>query len=169
MAEKGRVLLTNQLIWSRMGIIDANTAEAEDNALDEAERFYSTAKLLDNVVAFEVEEGSGINGIEIRFLFSTNEHTADIDIWTAKKDDDNLELVCTTDVVCGNQDSNDGKKFADTANLSNEDGWAKKPKSKVAGTDYIVVIRFDLCGRKRVLLHGYGTFDSDCIIEISGY
>jgi len=152
-----------------MGTIDANTAEAEDNALDEAERFYSTAKLLDNVVAFEVEEGSGINGIEIRFLFSTNSHTADIEIWAARAGDDNIRRVCTLDVVAGNQDTSDSLKIADTINVSNEDGWPKKPKSKVSGTDHIATLHFDLCGYKRILFHGYGTFDSDIIIEISGY
>ncbi|GAG31314.1 unnamed protein product [marine sediment metagenome] len=168
MSEKGRVLLTNQIKWFRLGTIDKTAAEAEDNALDEAERFFSTAKLLDNSV-FMDEIPESINGIEIRYLLTSDGATADLDIWAAKNGDDNLELVATVDVICGNQDTDDGKKFADTAILSNEDGWPKKPRTKVAGTDYIAVTHLDLCGRDKILVHGYGTFDEDTIIEVSGY
>lgn len=166
MPEKGRVLLTTQNVWTEIGTIDA-TAAGADVALAASERFYSTAKLLDNVVSAEVSED--INGIEIRALLSTNDHDVDFDIWAARAEDDNLTLVATVDCIAGNQDSDGSKKFADTLTLSNTDGWPKKPKTKVAGANYMARTFFDLCGYKRVLIHGYGTFDSDCIIEVSGH
>jgi len=166
MSEKERALATNQFQWSRLGTIDA-TAAGADVALAKTERFYSTASVLDNSVAFETD--SELNGIEVRFLLSTNNEDVDIDIWAARAEDDNLRRACTLDVVAGDQDSDDSKKFADTINVSNIAGWPKKPKSKVSGTDHIATLHFDFCGYKRIVFHGYGTFDEDCIIEISGY
>lgn len=167
MAEKGRTLLTDQLKWFRLGTINA-TAAAADVALAKTERSFSSAILLDNVVSIE-EIPESINGIEIRCLLETNNEDVDIDIWAARKGDDNLTLVGTLDVIAGDQDSDDSLKFADTMTLSNEDGWPKKPITKISGADYIARTLFDLCGYKRVVFHGYGTFDEDCIIEISGY
>lgn len=166
MSEKGRILLTTHNEWYSLGTIDSTAAEA-DSALGVDERLWSTASVLDNSVSIEVTED--VNGIEIRFKLSTNNEDVDIDIWAARKEDDNLRRVCTLDVIAGNQDSDDSKKFADTINVSNEDDWPKKPRSFDSNADNLAVLLFDLCGYKRVVFHGYGTFDEDCIVEVTGY
>jgi len=33
----------------------------------------------------------------------------------------------------------------------------------------MATLNFDLMGYKKIAFHGYGTFDEDCIVEISGY
>lgn len=165
MPEKERALVTNQETWTRTNVIDAAKAGL-DVALEVNERFYSTASVLDNTAAIEVS--SAINGIEIRFLLTTNNADVDIDIWAARAKDDNITRVCTLDIICGQQQSDDGSLYADTINISNIN-WPKTPKVVEPGTDHIARLLFDLVGYKRLLFHGYNVFNSDCIVEISGY
>ena len=67
MSEKERALSTNQLEWWRIGTIDA-TAAGADVTLAKTERSWATASVLDNSAVAEVT--TGVNGIEIRFLFN---------------------------------------------------------------------------------------------------
>lgn len=165
-SEKERALVTQHLTWQNVGTIDS-TAAGSDSQLAYGERFYETLIALDNGIGIEIP--SGINGVEVRFKLSNNNDDVDIDVWASKREDDNLRLVCTLDVVAGNQTSDDGYKFADTINISNEDGWPQEPVGKTPAADYMAVLVFDLCGYSRLAFHGFGTFDSDCVVEVSGY
>jgi hypothetical protein len=164
--EKNRELSTSQQVWYRGGTIDSTLAGA-DVALAKTERFYSTASLLGNVVVVDLDPTA--NGTETRFLLDSDADDVDIDVWAVRTSDDNLILVCTLDLIAGDQDSDDSLKFADTGNISNEDGWPKKPVWKVSGADYIGRLLFDGCGYDKLVFHGYGTFDSDCVVEVAGY
>jgi len=163
--EKNRALVTNQFGWQSMGTITKAAVDAGggETALGILERLYSTASILDTSIVCEPD--SQLNGLEVRFLSRTDGFTFDIDIWARRKNDNNLTRVCTLDVVIGNQTG----RFADTINVSNADGWPKKPKSFVSGTNHIARILFDFCGYSEILFHGYATFGGDITIEVSGY
>jgi len=167
MAEvKNRSLSTEHLEVYNVGTIDATAADA-DASLLYGERFYGTLVALDNGVGIEIP--NHINGAECRFKLSNNNDDAVVDVWACKKGDDNLRLVCSITLKAGNQTSSDGYKYADTGTVSKDDGWPKTPKWKVTDEDYMGVLVFDACGCNRIAFHGHTTFDSDCIVEISGY
>lgn len=154
--------------WIQVGTIDA-TAAGSDSALGVAERDYTTNKDLDNVVCKEVP--ANINTLEVAFILTTNNHDVDIDVWCGRLKNKEAEMarVCTLDVICGQQDFNDSTHhYADTINISNNQ-WLKTVSAIEPGTDHMARLIFDLCGYDLVLFHGYGTFDGDCIVEISGF
>lgn len=159
---------TLQIPFMSIGTIDA-TAAAADVALGVAERDLASAKLLGNVVVWPVPYG--INIVKLRFLLTTNNHTADIDIYTGCLDengDAELMRLVTLDVVCGQQDANDATHhYADTINTSNE-AWWEDVVVTAPGTDHQAQLQFDLFGCNVIVVHGYGTFDGDCIVEVSG-
>ena len=165
---KNTILQTLQMPWIRIGTIDA-TAAAADITLGVAERDFLTNKDLANVAYWFVPYG--VNGIEARLLLTTNNADADIDVWVGKLDaDGNAEMtrICTLDVICGQQDANDATHhYADTLSISNEI-WLTAVRAIVA-TDCQGRITFDLHGYNLLLFHGYGTFDEDTIVEVSGY
>lgn len=157
---------TVQLSWSSAGTILASTAHG-DTALTEAERDFATANALTNAVSYTIPQE--INYIEVRFVLTTNEADVDIDIWAIRSADTEMCRVCTLDVVCGQQDADDATHhYADTCTISNNQ-WLTTVSSIVPGTDHMARILFDVCGYDRILFHGYGTFDEDCEIEVSGY
>ncbi len=164
---KGRALLNQRLKWNRLGTIDS-TVSSLDSALSVGERSYSTVSSRDNVVV--AESKTGLNVLEIRFLLASDGDDADIDIWAAREDDDNLCRIATLDIIAGTQTNDDDtpKYFADEINVSNE-GWITSLVSLEPGDNHIARLLLDTCGYYRFVFHGYGTFDSDCQVEISGY
>ena len=158
-------LQTAKVPWLDIGTIDKTTAEA-DVALTDSERYYDTVKLLANAVGFKVP--FGLNAVEFAFLLDVNNRTADIDAYAVKLQSNDLLFIATLDVVAGAQVREDGWFFADTLTLSNhENSWSQRPVSK-GRDDYIRRLFFDFDGCDRVLFHGYGTFDSDVKILLTG-
>lgn len=162
---KARSRETNRIGWSLVGTIDSATA-GEASALGTGSRFYDTRLSDDNAVAFEANPG--LNVLEIRFAMDTNNHDVDIELYAVREGDDDMVRMCTLDVVCGNQDSTNRGKWADTINLTNEN-WITDMVVVEPGADHIARLVFDTCGYYKFLFWGYGTFDSDCSIEVSGY
>ena len=167
-----QAVITLQKSWIELGTIDATTATA-DGALGVAERDFASASLLDNSVYFDVAKDYSnrhdINKIEVRFILTTNNEDVDIDIWACRGEANEMTRVCTLDVICGQQDADDTTHhYADTCNISNNK-WITTVEKIVPGTDHQARIVFDLCGYEKILFHGYGTFDEDTIIEVSGY
>ena len=163
------VVETQQIPWIRLGTIDA-TAAAADVALGVAERDYATNKALDNVVVYRVPYG--VNAMEARLLLTTADADVDLDVWAGRIDgagDAEMSRVCTIDCICGTQDANDSTHhYADTLTLTN-DNWLKAVAAIIPAENHQARIAFDLCGYDVVLFHGYGTFDEDTIIEITGF
>jgi len=157
---------TAQLSWASVGTIDA-TAAAADSALGVAERDFTTANALANAVSYVIPQE--INYIEVRFILTTNEADVDIDIWAIRSADSEMCRVCTLDVICGQQDADDDTHhYADTCTVANNK-WITTVSAIIPGTDHMARLVFDVCGYDRILFHGYGTFDEDCEIEVSGY
>jgi len=169
------ILHTLQLPWISKGTIDA-TAAAADSALGTTERTFQFIKSLDNAVYWLVPYG--INSLLARFLLSTNLADVDIDVWVGRIASDprldvdadvELQRLCTLDVVCGQQ-ANVGatKLFADTINVSNDVSdhgvYVASP-----GDDHVAIMKVDLGGVNLIVFHGYGTFDEDCEVQVSGY
>jgi hypothetical protein len=158
--------------WIRVGTIDA-TASAADVTLAVTERDFTTNKDLDNVVWKEVPTGLSI--VECRFIGATNNHTYDVDVWVGRLDQGRADMtrVATLDVVCGQEVANvahstqNAGLYADTCTVSNE-LWIKSLVT-VEGTDIMGRLIFDMCGYDLILFHGFGTFASDLIVELSGY
>lgn len=156
--------------WDRIGTIDASAA-GSDIALGVAERNFITNKDLANAVWVKVHPS--IAALEVRFLLTTNDADVDIDIWAGRlhRTGNNVEMarVCTLDIICGQQNANDSTHhYADTINITNNK-WLKTAYSVILGDDHQARFIVDLCGNGLVLFHGYGTFDEDCIVEISGF
>jgi len=161
----GTFLTTSHLRWERIGTINGAAANA-DAALGVAERDYTGASVLANSVVYKLLRET--NGIEVRFVLTTNNADVDIDVWAAR-DVDEMARVCTLDVVCGQQDAvGDTYHYADTINITNNK-WLNPVKAVVPGTDHQARWVFDAYGYTKILFHGYGTFDEDCIIEVTGF
>ncbi len=161
-----QALQTAKVPWLDIGTIDKTTAGA-DSALGDTERYYDSISALANAVGFKVP--FGINAVEFAFLLDVNNRTADIDAYAVKLKSNDLIFIATLDVVAGAQVREDGWFFADTIVLSNyNNSWAQRPASKGRGADYIQRLFFDFDGCDRVLFHGYGTFDSDVKILMTG-
>ena len=161
-----QALQTVKVPWLEIGTIDKTAAEA-DSVLTKTERYYDSVKLLDNAVGSKVS--FGINAVEFAFLLDVDNRTADIDAYAVKLNSNDLLFITTLDVVAGGQVREDGWFFADTINLSNyKDSWAQRPASKGRGADYIQRLFFDFDGCDRILFHGYGTFDSNVKILMTG-
>ena len=174
-----KFLGTFSIPWISLGTIDA-TAAAADVTLAATERNFQTNKALDNVVYFEVPKA--ISALKMRFLLTTDDEDVDIEVWTGKlhkgldknpDEDCNLIRRGTLDVICGQQDVFSAgvvttKHYADTATVTNdgtENGW----NTANPGTDHVIEKSFDLQGDNIVVFHGFGTFDEDCEVEVSGY
>lgn len=170
-----QLLGTKSIPWHSIGTIDATASEA-DATLGVAERVFQLNKALDNVKYYQVPPA--ISALHMRFLLTTNNHTADIEVWTGKlpnKLDRDPSADCdlirrgTLDVVCGQQDAyGTSKHYADTITVTNdgtEDGWGDSDP----GADHMRIRSIDLKGDNIVLFHGFDTFDGDCEIEVSGY
>ena len=159
-------LQTVKVPWLSIGTID-KTAAGSDSALGNSERYYDSVSALANAVGFKVP--FGINAVEFAFLLDVNGRTADVDVYAVKLGSNDLIFIATLDVVAGAQVREDGWFFADTIVLSNhENSWAQRPASKGRGANYIQRLFFDFDGCDRVLLHGYGTFDSNVKILMTG-
>lgn len=163
------VVETQQIPWIRLGTLDA-TAAAADVALGVAERDYNTNKDLANIVVYKAPYG--INAAEFRFLLTTDDADVDIDVWAGRLDgsgDAELSRVCTIDCICGTQDANDATHhYADTLTLTNDE-WLKTVAAVIPGANHQARLAFDLCGYDVILFHGYGTFDEDCLIDVTGF
>ena len=170
-----KFLGSKKIPWFSIGTIDA-TAAAADVTLAVAERNFQTNKDLDNVVALLVPPA--ISAIKARFLITTDNHDVDIEIWQGKlgkdpsthpDEDCDMQRKATLDVICGTQDVyGTTKHYADTINVSNdvtEDGIDKS----IPAAEHMATIHWDLKGDNLVLFHGFGTFDGDCEIEVTGY
>ncbi len=157
--------------WINIGTIDAS-AGAADAALGVAERDYTGAIALANVVSKVIPEG--INVLEARFVLTTNGVNVTIDVWAARLDNKRvgeMARVCTLDVECGTQDADDSTHhYADEIIISNE-SWIKDVVAIQSGNDTELQARlvFDLCGYDVILFHGHTTFSEDCIVEIAGF
>jgi len=166
-------LKTIRMPWINIGVIDA-TAAAADDTLAVGERNLTTNAGLDNFVYKEIP--TGINTIEVSFLTSTNnDDLTYIDVWLGRLDSDgkaDLSRACTLDVTTGQQASSisslSGLEYADTITITNNK-WLKTVAAVEPGTDAWARLVFDLCGYDLVAFHGYGTFDRDCTVLISGY
>lgn len=169
-----KFLGSKKIPWFSLGTIDA-TAAAADVTLAATERNYQTNKDLANVVALYVPPA--ISAIKARFLITTNDHDVDIEIWQGKlanmpdqhpTEDCDLQRKATLDVICGQQDVyGTTKHYADTINVTNdatEDGIDYSNP----GADQMATIHWDLKGDNLVLFHGFGTFDGDCEVEVTG-
>lgn len=165
--------------WVNLGIIDA-TAAAADATLTVAERNFLTNKDLANVVSTTLRElyaspyqRCPINAVEVRFSLATADHDVDIDVWAGRMGPDSphnadLARVCTLDVINGTQVAESGLEYADTINISNAN-WIKTVYAVVPGAEGMARLIIDLCGCDCLLFHGYGTFDGDCTVEVSGF
>ncbi len=161
-----QALQTVKVPWLDIGTINKTAAES-DSALIATERYYDAVSALANGVGQKVS--FGINAVEFTFLLDVNDRTADIDAYAVKLNSNDLIFIATLDVVAGAQVREDGWFFADTINLSNhKNSWAQRPVDKGRGADYIRRLLFDFDGCDRVLFHGYGTFDSDVKILMTG-
>ncbi len=160
-------LQSAQVNWIDIGTIDKTTADA-DSALGNAERYYDAVSALANAVGYSVP--FSLNGIEALFLLDVEDRTADIDVYAVRKLSNDLIFIATLDVVAGAQVNEDGLFFADTIVLSNHtNSWFKRLVSVGRGANYIQRFGGDFTGFDRILFHGYGTFDSDVIIRLSGH
>lgn len=151
-----------------LGIINA-TAAGNDVTLAYTERDFTTNEDLPNVVWKEVPLGLSL--VEVRFLGTTNSHTYDVDVWLGRLNNNKAEMTraVTLDLVCGQQTTDNGSLlYIDTINFSNEN-WIKALVDAGTGTDVQARFVFDLCGYDLLLFHGYGTFQSDLVVELSGY
>jgi len=168
------ILQSLQLHWLSIGTIGA-TAAAADEALGVSERTFQSVKDLNNAVCWLMPYG--INAIIARFLLSTDNADVDIDVWTGRIKSDpradsladvDLQRLCVLDVVCGQQVSSEGGRLADTIGVSHD---VSKGGVYVAapGDNHMAVMAVDLGGANVVVFHGYGTFDEDCEVQVSGY
>ena len=158
-------LETSQMPWTNIGTIDS-TAAAADEALGVAERDFTSANALANTVSYLVPAET--NAVEARFLLTTNDADVDIDVWVMRQGDTEMCRVCTLDVICGQQDATGSLHYADTINVTNGQ-WLSSINTAVPGTDHMARLMFDMAGYDAILFHGYGTFDEDCQVELSGY
>ena len=163
---------TKSIPWVNIGTIDA-TAAAADTALGATERTFQDIKDLANVVWFFVPKA--MSKLQYRMLLTTDDADVDIDIWSGKVSRDpgiNPTINCclqrkgTLDVIAGKQEAISGKLFADTLTVSNEAAVAETVSFGAA--DHMRINELSLGGDNLVVFHGYGTFDEDCQIEISG-
>lgn len=164
-----------QMRWTSAGTIDATASEA-DAALAVTERNFQSVKALDNAVWFKIPQS--INSVELRFLMTTNDATADIDVYTGEigKDpshdstlDCDLQRRCTLDVICGQQDVyGTAKHFAQDVNVSNDASYTAIGESD-PGDDHMKKIAINVRGADVLILHGYGTFDEDVEVEWRGW
>lgn len=163
------MLQTVQIPWISLGAINATTADADD-ALAVSERLYGTIKALTNVLSYKVP--AGINTLLSRFILGTDNHDVDIDVWLGKLNEDGeagLIRVATLDVIAGTQIAEDGVSlYADTINVSN-DNWLFGVKTAIPAAEHMGILAIDMAGFDLVVFHGYGTFDSACTVEISGF
>lgn len=169
---KRTILQTEQIKFIRLGTLDS-TASAADSALGVTERDFAGNKSLDNILYWKIPYG--INAIEARFLLTTDNADVDIDVWLGRLDgpgdnaDAEMSRACTLDVICGTQDANNStNNYADTINISNEN-WIKSIYTTIPGANHQARLWFDVAGYDLIVFHGYGTFDEDCIIELSGF
>lgn len=166
---------TFSIKWLNIGTIGATEA-GSDGALGVTERKFQTIKSLANVVHWQLP--SVVSAVRVRFILTTNNADVDIDIWTGNlerllsryaSEDCSLQRRATLDVICGNQDVQGiSKKFADTCNIIN-DSFENGVDKANPGTDHIITIHFDMKGDDLLVFHGYGTFNEDCQIEVTGY
>jgi len=170
-----KFLGSKKIPWWSAGTIGA-TAAAADVTLAVAERNFQTNKDLDNVVALFVPPA--ISAIKVRFLLVTADWDVGIEIWQGKLGNDpsivptidcDMQRKATLDVICGTQDVyGTTKHYADTINVTNdatEDGI----DYSLPAAEHMATIHWDLKGDNLVLFHGFGTFDGDCEIEVTGY
>ena len=170
-----KFLGTFSIPWFSIGTIDA-TAAAADITLAVTERNFQSVKALDNVAYFFVPPA--ISALQMRFLLTTDDADVDIEIWTGKlvrnlsqnpNEDCDLQRMGTLDVICGTQDVyGTTKHYADTAIVTNdaaEGGF----NTSLPAANHMITKSFDLKGANIVVFHGFGTFDEDCEIEVSGY
>jgi hypothetical protein len=169
---------TVQVHWLSLGTIDA-TAAGNDSALGVTERTFQSVKDLDNVVWWKASPG--MNAMIARFLLATNDADVDIDVWVGRMNGDpykdstldvGLQRLCTLDVICGQQtDVVATKLYADTINVSNDVARHEIFSSSMTSSieDHMANMAVDLGGVNIVVFHGYGTFDEDCEVQISGY
>lgn len=154
-----------QLGWMAVGTLDATTSAA-DVTLAADERDYTSAAALTNSVVYECPPE--IAYLEVRFILTTDNADVDIDIWAMRDGDTEMVRVCTLDVICGANDATGSYHFADTATVTNSDCWQSTPTAHVKA-DYQGVLHIETHGYHYFLFHGYGTFDEDCIVQVSGY
>ncbi len=161
-----RNLGTSRLPWYLIGTIDA-TAAGADSTLGVAERDFITTNALVNAVS--IAPPTSMNALEVRFALTTNDADVDIEIWACRGENE-MKRIITLDVICGQQDYTDTTHhFAQTINLSNEK-WHSGITAISDDDDTMALLLIkDTHGYDRFLFHGFGTFDEDCIVEVSGY
>ena len=165
-------LKTIKMPWIRLPLfLDATDANGKSAAAVGA-RDLTALKLLTTYFVYK-EIPAGINTLETRFLSITNNHVVDIDVMAGRLDNlgnADMTRVCTLDVIVGQQVTEDATytKYADTINISNN-LWNTTVAAVEPGTDHMARLIFDLCGYDVIGFYGYGTFDGDVAVEISGY
>lgn len=161
-----RNLGTIRVPWLTIGTIDS-TAAAADSTLGVAERDFATTDALANAVTALVSPS--MNALEVRFVLTTNDADVDIEIWACRGANE-MKRIVTLDVICGQQDYTDTTHhFAQTINLSNEK-WHSDITAISDDDDTMALLLItDTHGYDRFIFHGFGTFDEDCIVEVSGY
>jgi len=169
------ILQTLQLPWIEIGTIPASANGK--SVLGEAARTFQVASALANTVYWLVPYG--VNAAAVRFLLTLNGADVDIDVYLGRLSvspgidssaDCSLQRICTLDIVCGEQQyhANTSLLFADTINVSN-DATIQGIGTSVPGDSHMATMHFDLRGHNLVLFHGYGTFDKNCTIHVTGY
>lgn len=165
-------LKTVKMPWLRLPFfLDATDANGKSAAAVGARDLSDFVALTTYFVYKEIP--TGINTLEARFLGITNDHDMTVDVHAGRLDEHGvaeMTRVCTLTLKVGQQTTNDGTYglFVDTITVSNNK-WLKTASSIEPGTDQIARLMFDLCGYDVVGFYGYGTFDGDLVVEISGF
>lgn len=165
-------LKTIRMPWIRLPLfLDATDASGKSAAAVGA-RDLTALKLLTTYFVWR-EIPSGINTLETRFLGITSDDDMTVDVHAGRLDEHgnaDMVRVCTLTIKIGTQVTEDATytKYADTITITNND-WLKTVFSVGTGSEQQARLAFDLCGYDVVGFYGYGTFDADLAVEISGY
>ena len=165
-------LKTIKMPWIRLPLfLDATDANSKSAAAVGA-RDLAAFKLLTTYFVWK-EIPTGINTLETRFLGITSDDDMTVDVHAGRLNEDgkaDMVRVCTLTIKVGTQVTKDATytKYADTITITNNK-WLKTVSSIEPGAEQMARLAFDLCGYDVVGFYGYGTFDADLAVEISGY
>ncbi len=168
MAHDDTAIVTNQRAWTRLTPTLTNAGANGEVALAVARRGFEQARQLTTAFCYwTIPEG--VNVVEARFLIATDNHDVDIDVWLCRDFNGTLKRACVLDVIngTGNVFGSATLHFADTINIASNE-WLKTVYASVPGAELQATLIIDPCGYKYIGFHGYGTFDGDTIVEVSG-
>jgi hypothetical protein len=107
--------------------------------------------------------------LQVRFRLTTDNADVDIEVWAMRDGDTEMVRVCTLDVICGTCDAaGTTYHFADTMTVSNSGSWPSTPTAHTTANEQ-GSLKIETHGYRYFLFHGYGTFDEDCLVDVSGW